>query len=115
MLVEGSDLSVEIHKHSRRREMDSYERPPEEDPMGKASIKFNDLGKHLDSEIRIETKGERVSASITSHLLRAPQKTSRWNLIIRSKDYSCGSLSRCVVIIVVTPIHFPNSIAGSQH
>lgn len=77
MLVEGSDLSIEIHKHSRRREMDSYERPPEEDPMGKASVKFGDLGKHLDSEIRIETKGERISASITSDLLRTPQQTSR--------------------------------------
>ena len=77
MLMEGSDLSIEIHKHSRQREMDRSERTPEEDPMGKASVKFGDLGKHLDSEIRIETKGERISASITSNLLRTPQQTSR--------------------------------------
>ena len=58
MLVEESDLSIEIYKHSWRQEMDSHKCPPEEDSMGKASIKFNNLGKHLDSEIWIEAKGE---------------------------------------------------------
>ena len=82
--------------------------------MCKARINLDDLWQHLASHTQTETKGERISASITPDLLRAPQRTSKWNLIIRSMDYSCGLLSRCATIIAATPIPFTNMMVGSQ-
>ena len=64
--------------------------------------------------MQIEAKCERNSASITPNLLRAPQRSSRWNSTIWFKDYSCGLLLRCATIIAATPIPFTNMMVGSQ-
>jgi len=54
----------------------------EDDLMGKVNIKFDDLWQHLASQTQTEIKCERISELITPNLHRAPQRTSKWNLII---------------------------------
>ena len=68
MLVEGSELNIEIHKkHSRRQKILTGP----EGSMPKANIKFDDLWKHLSS-----TTGkncERIFTLISPDLLIGPQ------------------------------------------
>ena len=53
MLVEGSELNIEIHKkHSHRWRKLIREPGSEEGPIRKANIKFDDLRKHLSSRTR---------------------------------------------------------------
>jgi len=66
----------------------------------KASVKFDDLWKHLVDEAQKETKCELIFSSITPDLLRVLQPASRWNLIIRSKDYVSGSSPRYTILTV---------------
>ena len=74
MLVEGSRLKIEIHrKHSQLRKMLTREPGPEEGPLCKAKIKFDDIRKHLSSR----TDREDIFTSIAPYLLRGPQRTSR--------------------------------------
>jgi len=69
MLVEGSELSIEIHKkYSRGQKIRMLGRTSKEEPMCKASVRFDDLWKHVSSEA--ETNCERISTSITPNLLR---------------------------------------------
>ena len=50
MLVEGSELDIEIHKKQfKLREKFGLEPSSEEGPMPKANIKFDDLRRHLSS------------------------------------------------------------------
>jgi len=61
MLVEGSELDIELHKkHSRRQKILTGS---EEGPMPKANIKFDDLQKHLSS--RTGTNCRWICTSIT--------------------------------------------------
>jgi len=76
MLVEGSELNIEIHKkHSRRREILMLGRTPKEELMCKVSIRFDDLWKHLSSGT--ETSCEGIFTLIIPNLLRGPQRNSR--------------------------------------
>jgi len=69
MLVEGSELNIEIHKkHSRRQKILTGS---EEGSMCKANIKFDDLRKHLSS--RTGTNCERIYTSISPDFLIGPQ------------------------------------------
>jgi len=61
---EGNDLNIEIYeKHSLRQD----------ELLCKASIRFDNLWKHLVSESQKEAKCELVFASIASNILRVPQ------------------------------------------
>jgi len=72
MLVEGSELNIEIHKkNSRRWKIFTRERGSEEGPMCKAHIKFDDLRKHLFS--KTGTDRELIFTSIAPNLIRGPQ------------------------------------------
>ena len=52
MLVEGSQLNIEIHKkHSRQQKIFTNS---EEGSIPKANIKFDDLRKHLSSQTNCE-------------------------------------------------------------
>jgi len=76
MLVEGSELNIEIHKkYSQLWKKLILEPGLEEGPMPTANIKFDDLQKHLSS--RTETNCEGIFTSIAPDLLRGPQRTSR--------------------------------------
>ena len=101
-------------KYTKNISWDGESSGPRMIPWAKASIKFDDLWQHLASQTQTERECERICGSITPDLLRPPQRTSKWNLIIRSMDYSCGLLLRCVIIIAATPVHFPNTMVGSQ-
>ena len=61
---EGNDLNVEIYeKHSLRQDK----------LLCKASIRFDDLWKHLVSESQKESKCELVFTLISLNILRVPQ------------------------------------------
>jgi len=50
MLVEGSELNIEIHKkHFQRQKIWMLGRTSKEELMCKASIRFDDLWKHVSS------------------------------------------------------------------
>jgi len=98
ILKEGSDLNIEIHKKHSWQQNISFRRTPKSDSLCQASIRFDDLWKHLVSEAQKETKCERIVVSITLDLLRVLQPTLRWNLIIRSKDYVSGSSQRYAIL-----------------
>ena len=69
MLMEGSELSIEIHKrHSQGQKIRMLGRTSKEEPMCKASIRFDDLWKHVSSGA--ETNCERISTLIIPNLLR---------------------------------------------
>jgi len=69
MLVEGSELSIEIHERpSRLQKIRMLGRTSKEEPICKASVRFDDLWKHVSSGA--ETNCERISTLITPNLLR---------------------------------------------
>ena len=75
---EGNDLNIEIYKkHSLRIEIRTFGRVSQDELLCKASIRFDDLWNYLVSETQKEAKCELVFASITSNILRVPQRTSR--------------------------------------
>jgi len=75
MLVEGSELSVDIHKqYSRGQKIQMLGRTSKEEPICKASVRFDDLWKHVSSGA--ETNCEQISTSIIPSLLRGPQQNS---------------------------------------
>jgi len=74
MLTEGSELNVDIHKqYSRGQKIWMLGRTSKEEPMCKASIRFDDLWKHVSSA---EINCEWISTSIIPSLLRGPQQNS---------------------------------------
>jgi len=76
MLVEGSELNIEIHKeHSRHRKILILERTPKEELMCKARIMFDDLWKCTSSGTGRNCK--RICTSMTPDLLRGRQQTPR--------------------------------------
>jgi len=77
---EGNDLNIEIYKESPKRKIITFGHAPEGDLLYEISIKFDDLWKHLVSELQMETKCELFLALISSNMLRMPQPTSQWNL-----------------------------------
>jgi len=75
---EGSDLNIEIYKkHSRWLEIITFGHASEDELLCKASIRFDNLWKHLVSDSQKEVKCEWVFALITFSTLRVPQQTSR--------------------------------------
>lgn len=74
-------ILISILKHTQKEEL-----------MRWTSIKFDGL-------ILVFWNSERIYTSVTPDLLRGPQQTSRWNLMIRFKGYSCGWWSRYVILI----------------
>jgi len=113
MLVEGSELNIEIHK-KRSQLWKKLIREPgsEEGPVPKANIKFDDLRKHLSS--RTGTNREGIFTLIAPSLSRL-QQISRCNLMIRSKNYNCGWSSRYVIIVTVVLIPSSNIMVESRH
>jgi len=76
MLVEGSELNIEIHKrHSRGQKIRMLGRTSKEEPMCKANVTFDDLWKYVSS--RTENDCERIATSIIPNLFRGPQQTWR--------------------------------------
>ena len=90
ILEEGSDLSIEIYKESRRKKMLTFGRVSEGNLLCQAGIKFDNLWGHLVSESQKTTKCESTFTSITSDILRAPQQTSRWISWMKFQDCSSG-------------------------
>ena len=114
MLVEESELNIEIHKkHSQLWKKLIREPGSGEEPMPKANIKFDNLRKHLSS--RTGTNREIISTLIAPSLSRGPQQISRCNLMIRSKNYNCGWSSRYVIIVTVVLIPSSNIMVESRH
>jgi len=75
---EGNDLNVEIYKkHSLRLEIKTFGCALQDELLCKASIRFDDLWKHLVSESQKEEKCELVFTLIASNILRVPQPTSK--------------------------------------
>jgi len=71
MLVEGSELDIELHKkHFKIWKKLTREPGSEEGPMPKANIKFDDLQKHLSS--RTGTNRGWIFTLITPGLFRGP-------------------------------------------
>ena len=72
MLVEGNEMSIEIHKkRTQRRKILTRELGSEEGSMFKANIKFDDLRKHLSS--RTETNCEGIFTSTSPDLFLGHQ------------------------------------------
>ena len=114
MLVEGSELNIEIHKkHSQLWKKLIREPGSGEEPVPKANIKFDDLRKHLSS--RTGTNREIIFTLIAPSLSRGPQQISRCNLIIRSKNYNCGWSSRYAIIVTVVLIPSSNIMVEPRH
>ena len=84
---EGRNLNIEIHEYFRRLNIFSSKHI---DSPCKASIKFDDLWEHLVSEAQRETNCTLIFASINSHWLRIPQRTSRSSSLIPFQDSSSG-------------------------
>jgi len=75
---EGNDLNIEIYKkHYQRLKIITFGHVSQDELLCKASIRFDDLWKHLVSESQKEAKCELVFALIASNILRVPQPTSR--------------------------------------
>jgi len=75
---EGNDLNIGIYKkHSLRLEIRTFGRASQDELLCKASIRFNDLWKHLVSESQKEAKCELVFTLIALNILRVPQQTLR--------------------------------------
>ena len=69
MLVEGSELNVDIYKkYSRGQKIRMLWRTSKEELMCKARVRFDDLWKHVSSGE--ETNCERISTSIIPSFLR---------------------------------------------
>ena len=67
MLVEGSELNIEMHKkHFQRWKKLIREPGPKEGPMCKVNIKFDDLWKHLSSGTGTNCKEIFTSISLDS-------------------------------------------------
>ena len=112
MLVEGSELNIEIHKkHSQLWEKLIHEPGSEEGPV--PNIKFDDLRKHLSSRTGKNCEG--IFTSIAPNLFRGPQQISRCNLMIRLKNHNCGCSLRYAIIITVVLISSSNIMVESQH
>ena len=76
MLVEGSELSIEIHKkHSRLWNKITRKPVSKKGPMRKAHISFDDLRKHLPCRTGANCEG--IFASIAPDLPRGLQQNSR--------------------------------------
>jgi len=86
--------------------------PKEEELMCKARIMFDDLWKCSSSGTGRNC--QRICTSMTPDLLRGRRQTSRWDLIIRFKDYNCGWWSKYVIVYVAIVILCLNMIVGSQ-
>ena len=113
MLVEGSELSIEIHE-KRSQLWKKITRKPrsKKEPIRKAKITFDDLRKHLSR--RTGTNCEGILTLIAPDLLTEFQQDSRWNLIIQSTNYSCGWSSRYKILFAAM-ISSSNTIVESQH
>jgi len=75
---EGNDLNIEIYKkHSLRQEIKTLGRASQDEFLCKASIRFDDLWKHLVSSSQKEAKCELVFTLIALNILRVPQQTLR--------------------------------------
>ena len=57
-------MNIEIHKYFRRPRIFRSKRTSQDDPLCKASIRFDDLWDHLASETQQETSGKLIFASI---------------------------------------------------
>jgi len=86
ILKEGSDLNIHIHKkHFRPWKILMHN--SKDDLMCKTNIEFDDLWQHLISK---ETKCKMIFALIAPDILKIPQQTSRWDLMIQFQGYSSG-------------------------
>jgi len=73
---EGNDLNIEVYKkHSLRLEIRTFGHASQDELLCKASIRFDDLWKHLVSESQKEAKCELVFTLITLNILGVPQQT----------------------------------------
>ena len=76
MLVEGSELSIEIHKKRSQLWNKITRRPrPKKGPMRKANISFDNLRKHL--SCRAGKNCEGIITSTAPDLLIESQRNSR--------------------------------------
>jgi len=76
---EGSVLNIKIYKrHSLRQKLLTFGRASKDEFLCEAAIEFDDLWKHLVSEAQKAIICGLIFASITSDILRPPQRTSRW-------------------------------------
>ena len=91
---QGTDLTIEIYKESRRRKLLTLGRASEGDLLCQVSIKFDDLWKHLVSESQKTTKCELIFVSIASDILTAPQRSSRWISMMQFQGCISGSSLR---------------------
>jgi len=113
MLVEGSELSIEIHKkHAQLWKKITRKPSSKKGPMRKANISFDDLRKHL--SCRTGTNCEGIFTSIAPDLLRVFQQNLRWNLIIQSMNYGCGWSSRYAILFAAMFLS-SNAIVESRH
>jgi len=73
IVKEGSDLNIEIYKkRSRWRKTIPLECTSEDNVLCKATIKFDDLWKHLVLESQKESRCELIFVSIASNILKIP-------------------------------------------
>lgn len=91
---EENDLNIEIYKESQQRKIITLGRASEGHLLCRASIKFNDLWRHLVSESRKEIKCELIFTSVASDKLRILQRTLQWNLLMQCQDFSSTLLPR---------------------
>ena len=91
ILEEGSALNIRIYqRHSLWKEVLICGQVSEDEPLCEAAIKFDDLWKHLVSELQKKTKCKSIFASIASDILRTPQQTSRRISSMQFQDCSSG-------------------------
>ena len=91
ILEEGSVLNIKIYKkHSLRQKFLAFGWASEDEPLCEAAIEFDDLWKHLVSELQKKTKCKSIFASIASDILRTPQQTSRRISSMQFQDCSSG-------------------------
>jgi len=94
----GSDLDIEIHKkRSRWQKANPFEGTSPDNVLCKATIKFDDLWKHLVLESQKGSKCGFIFTSIVSEMLKIPKQTSRWNLVMQCRDFSSGSTLKYIL------------------
>jgi len=71
IVKEGSDSNIEIHKkRSRWQKANPFERTSQDNVLCKATIKFDNLWKHLVLKSQKESKCKLILVSIASDMLK---------------------------------------------
>ena len=92
IVKEGSDLNIEIHKkRSWLQKANLFKRTSQYNVLCKATIKFDDLWKHLVLESQKGSKCGFIFTSIASDMLKIPKQTSQWNSVMQCQYFSSGS------------------------